>query len=46
MNSPPDADAADLSTAQTQALLINLTAAITALVSSRTPDIPVTDHYE
>ena len=27
------------------ALLVNLTAAITALVSSRTPAIPVTDHY-
>ena len=45
MSSPPDADAAALSTAQTQALLVNLTTAITALVSSRTPAIPVTDHY-
>ena len=45
MSSPPDTDTAALSTAQTQALLVNLTAAITALVSSRTPAIPVTDHY-
>ena len=45
MSSPPDADAAALSTAQTQVLLVNLTAAITALVSSRTPAIPVTYHY-
>ena len=45
MSSPPDADAAYLSTEKTQALLINLTAEITALVSSRTPLIPVTDHY-
>ena len=45
MSSPPDADATALSNAQTQALLVNLTVAITALVSSRTPDIPVTDHY-
>ena len=45
MRSPPDADKAALSTAQTQALLVNLTAAITALVFSRTPAIPVTDHY-
>ena len=45
MSSPTDSDAAILSTAQTQALLVNLTAAITALVFSRTPAIPVTDHY-
>ena len=45
MSSPPDADATALSNAQTQALLVNLTVAITALVSSRTPGIPVTDHY-
>ena len=45
MSSPPDADAEALSNAQTQALLANLTAAITALASSRTPAIPVTDHY-
>ena len=45
MSIPSDSDTADLSIAQTQALLVNLTAAITALVSSRTPAIPVTDHY-
>ena len=45
MSSPPDADVSALSTAQTQALLVNLTAAITALVSSQTPAIPVNDHY-
>ena len=45
MTSPSDSDAAALSVAQTQALLVNLTAVITALDSSRTPAIPVTDHY-
>ena len=45
MSSPLDTDAEALSTAQTQTLLVNLTAAITALVSSRTPAVPVTDHY-
>ena len=45
MSSPPDADAAALYTAKTQALLVNVTAAITTLVSIRTPAIPVTDHY-
>ena len=45
MSSPLDTYAAAFFTAQTQALLVNLTAAITALVSSRTPAIPVTDHY-
>ena len=45
MSSPPDADAASLSTAQTQTLLVNLMLAITALIYSRTPAIPVTDHY-
>ena len=45
MRSPPDTDKAALSTAQTQALLVNLTASITAIVSSQTPAIPVTDHY-
>ena len=42
---PPNADAVAISTAQTQTLLVNLTAAITALASSRTPAIPVTYHY-
>ena len=45
MSIPPNADAAALSTAQTQALLLNLTAAITALISIQTSAIPVTDHY-
>ena len=45
MSIPPDTDAEALSTTQTQALLVNLTAAITDLVSSRTPAIPVTDHF-
>ena len=45
MISPPDADAAALYTAQTQTILVNQTAAITAFFSSRTPDIPVTDHH-
>ena len=45
MSSPPDADAESLSNSQTQTLLVTLMAAITALVSSRTPAIPVTDHY-
>ena len=45
MSSPPNSDAAALSTAQTQALLLNLTAEIITLVSSQTPAIPVTDHY-
>ena len=42
---PPNADAVAISTAQTQTLFVNLTATITALASSRTPAIPVTDHY-
>ena len=41
----PDAAEAALSTAQTQALLTNLTTAITALAYSRTPAVPVTDLY-
>ena len=45
MSIPPDADASALYTAHTQAIIVNLTAAINALVSSRTPAIPVTDHY-
>ena len=45
MSSPHDSDASALSTAKTQVLLFNLTAAITDLVYSRTPAIPVTDHY-
>ena len=45
MSSPPDDDAAALSTAQTQARHVNLTAEITALASSQTPAIPATNHY-
>ena len=41
----PDSDEVALSTTQTQALLTNLKAAITALASSRISAVPVTDIY-
>ena len=45
MSIPPYAYTSAFFTAQTQALLVNLTAAITTVVSSWTPAITVTDHY-